>query len=57
LATANLADPIRDIASRVERLHVIFNNCFEDQGQRNATTLIGMLGGVEHKTGGWRTNA
>jgi uncharacterized protein YecE (DUF72 family) len=42
---SELADPIRDLASRVARLHVIFNNCFEDQGQRNATTLIRMLGG------------
>jgi hypothetical protein len=26
---------------------VIFNNCFEDQGQRNALTLMGMLGGAQ----------
>jgi hypothetical protein len=25
---------------------VIFNNCFEDQGQRNALTMARMLGGA-----------
>ncbi len=41
---AGLAEPILDIASRVARTHVIFNNCFEDEGQRNARTLMGLLG-------------
>ncbi|WP_144148705.1 DUF72 domain-containing protein [Paraburkholderia sp. BCC1884] len=41
-----LAAPIRAIATRAGRTHVIFNNCFEDQGQRNARTLMGILGGV-----------
>lgn len=40
---AELAGSISDIASRVARTHVIFNNCFEDQGQRNAKTLIEIL--------------
>ncbi|KVL19467.1 DUF72 domain-containing protein [Burkholderia sp. MSMB1826] len=40
-----LAGSIRNIASHVDRTHVIFNNCFEDQGQRNATTLIEILAG------------
>lgn len=39
-----LAVSIRAIASRAARTHVIFNNCFEDQGQRNALTLTRMLG-------------
>ncbi|MFM0307742.1 DUF72 domain-containing protein [Paraburkholderia sp. RL17-383-BIF-A] len=39
-----LAGPIRNIASRVARTHLIFNNCFEDQGQRNARTLMDILG-------------
>jgi uncharacterized protein YecE (DUF72 family) len=39
-----LAAPIRDSATRAARTHVIFNNCFEDQGQRNAQTLMGILG-------------
>ncbi|WP_094783130.1 DUF72 domain-containing protein [Paraburkholderia ribeironis] len=41
-----LAVPIRAIATRAGRTHVIFNNCFEDQGQRNARTLMRLLGGA-----------
>jgi len=40
-----LAAMILQIAKQVERTHVIFNNNFEDQGQRNARTLMGILGG------------
>lgn len=39
-----LVTPIRALARRAARTHVIFNNCFEDQGQRNARTLIRLLG-------------
>lgn len=39
-----LAPSIRAIATRAGRTHVIFNNCFEDQGQRNARTLMSILG-------------
>ncbi|MFL9961743.1 DUF72 domain-containing protein [Paraburkholderia sediminicola] len=39
-----LSEPIRDISSRVVKTHVIFNNCREDQGQRNARTLMDILG-------------
>ncbi|MFL9910085.1 DUF72 domain-containing protein [Paraburkholderia sp. RL17-337-BIB-A] len=39
-----LSGPIRDISSRAAKTHVIFNNCFEDQGQRNARTLMEILG-------------
>jgi uncharacterized protein YecE (DUF72 family) len=42
----DLAVSIRAIASRAAKTHVIFNNCFEDQGQRNALTLTRMLGGA-----------
>jgi uncharacterized protein YecE (DUF72 family) len=42
-----LATAIRTVASRAAKTHVIFNNCFEDQGQRNALTLMGMLGGAQ----------
>lgn len=38
-----LSTPIRDISNRAVRTHVIFNNCREDQGQRNARTLIEIL--------------
>ncbi|RFU44930.1 DUF72 domain-containing protein [Paraburkholderia sp. DHOC27] len=41
-----LAASIRTIASRAARTHVIFNNCFEDQGQRNALTMTRLLGGT-----------
>lgn len=39
-----LAGSILKIAKSVERTHVVFNNNFEDQGQRNARTLMGILG-------------
>ncbi|QCP54491.1 DUF72 domain-containing protein [Trinickia violacea] len=45
-----LAERIRAIAAHVARTHVIFNNNYEDQGQRNARTLIGLLGGSVVKT-------
>lgn len=41
---AELAERIEDLAARVDLLQVIFNNNFEDQGQRNAETLRGLLG-------------
>ncbi|WP_144151342.1 DUF72 domain-containing protein [Paraburkholderia sp. BCC1885] len=41
-----LAASIRTIAPRAAKTHVIFNNCFEDQGQRNALSMIGRLGGA-----------
>ncbi|MGF6968713.1 uncharacterized protein YecE (DUF72 family) [Paraburkholderia sp. WC7.3g] len=40
---SELAVPIRSIASHVAKTHVIFNNCFEDQGQRNARNLTQTL--------------
>jgi uncharacterized protein YecE (DUF72 family) len=39
-----LCAPIRTLAEQVQTTHVIFNNCFEDQGQRNARSMMGMLG-------------
>lgn len=39
-----LAASIRHLAPRAGQTHVIFNNCFEDQGQRNARSLMGILG-------------
>lgn len=39
-----LAGKIIEIDKHVGRVHVVFNNNFEDQGQRNARTLISMLG-------------
>ena len=38
-----LSGPIRDIANRAAKTHVIFNNCFEDQGQRIARALMNIL--------------
>jgi len=41
-----LASSIRDIERNVERTHVVFNNNWEDQGQRNARTLMTILGAM-----------
>jgi uncharacterized protein YecE (DUF72 family) len=38
-----LADSIRQLAGQLGIVHVIFNNNYEDQGQRNATTLMQLL--------------
>lgn len=38
-----LADPIADLSKRAAMTHVIFNNNYEDQGPRNAATLMGMF--------------
>ena len=46
-----LAGSIRGIATRAAKTHVIFNNCFEDQGQRNALSMMGMLGASPHAPG------
>lgn len=32
-----------ELAGQIGRLHVVFNNCFEDQGQRNALTFMQLL--------------
>lgn len=40
---AELAGRIRALAERTQAVHVIFNNNFEDQGQRNGLTLMRML--------------
>jgi uncharacterized protein YecE (DUF72 family) len=39
-----LATSIARLAQRTEAIHVIFNNNFEDQGQRNALSLMRILG-------------
>jgi uncharacterized protein YecE (DUF72 family) len=39
-----LAGQVRTLARRVSTVQVIFNNNNEDQGQRNATTMMGLLG-------------
>ena len=39
-----LASSIDELSNRVARVHVIFNNNYEDQGQRNAATLRRLLG-------------
>ncbi|MFM0717768.1 DUF72 domain-containing protein [Paraburkholderia strydomiana] len=46
-----LSGPIRDISRQVATTHVIFNNCREDQGQRNARTLMAILG--QRVRGAW----
>lgn len=41
---ADLADQIQHLAKHVELVQVVFNNNYEDQGQRNAKTLEKLLG-------------
>jgi len=40
---SGLAVSIRELSARVATTHVIFNNNYEDQGQRNAATLMRIL--------------
>ena len=44
---AAMVSSIRRLAARVDMLQVIFNNNQEDQGQRNAKTLIRLLGDAD----------
>lgn len=41
-----LATLIADIAKHVAEVHVVFNNNYEDQGQRNARKLISIFAGM-----------
>ena len=40
---AGIAAPLRELAAQVAACHVVFNNNHEDQGQRNAATLMRLL--------------
>jgi len=40
---AALVPPIRELSTRVGAMHVVFNNNYEDQGQRNARVLMRQL--------------
>jgi uncharacterized protein YecE (DUF72 family) len=40
---ADIAKHLRQLAARVASCHVVFNNNHEDQGQRNAATLMRLL--------------
>jgi uncharacterized protein YecE (DUF72 family) len=40
----SLASQIIEISKAVELTHVVFNTNYEDQGQRNAAKLMGVLG-------------
>jgi len=35
--------PLRALAAAAARVHVIFNNNYEDQGVRNGRELVGLL--------------
>jgi uncharacterized protein YecE (DUF72 family) len=35
-----LVPPVERLAARARSVHVLFNNCFEDKAQRNATTFL-----------------
>jgi len=39
----DMTDSIRELSDRVEQLDIVFNNNYEDQGQRNAKTLRKLL--------------
>lgn len=36
--------PVREIASKARDVHIVFNNNFEDQGQRNARAFAALVG-------------
>lgn len=40
----SLEAPVEALASRARRVHVLFNNCYRDNAQRNAAELAGLLG-------------
>jgi uncharacterized protein YecE (DUF72 family) len=40
---AQLVPRLRNLERRVEMLQVVFNNNYEDQGQRNGRALINLL--------------
>lgn len=39
----SFVDPLRKLAAEVSVVHVVFNNNFEDQGQRNARSLAALM--------------
>jgi uncharacterized protein YecE (DUF72 family) len=45
----SFAPMIRRLFDVALKIHIIFNNNFEDQGQRNADTMIGLVGGVRRQ--------
>lgn len=53
LELGQLARQIEEIAAAVQETHVVFNNNYEDQGVRNATTLMEHLGLA--RPGSWPT--
>ena len=38
-----LAQPVQELSSRVQRVHVLFNNCHRDNAQRNAVQFRSLL--------------
>jgi uncharacterized protein YecE (DUF72 family) len=41
------APRLRELADSADRTHVLFNNCYSDYAQRNATEMIELLEGIE----------
>ncbi len=39
-----LAQPVRQLSSKAERVHVLFNNCHRDNAQRNAVQFRSLVG-------------
>ncbi|SAL67262.1 hypothetical protein AWB69_07695 [Caballeronia udeis] len=48
-----LSTRIIEISKHVGRTHVVFNNNFEDQGQRNARSLMGMYSAMTDASAHW----
>ena len=40
---SEMVKPIEGLAQQAKEVHVIFNNNYQDQGQRNAKTMMGLL--------------
>lgn len=47
---SDLVAPIQTLARSAVQVHVVFNNNFEDQGQRNGQMLMKLIGGVRRQT-------
>jgi len=41
------AEKVNELAGNVKQMHVLFNNCYQDKGVRNAGQLADLLSGIE----------
>ena len=40
----SFVDPVRELATHASQVHVLFNNCYRDNAQRNAAELSRLIG-------------